>query len=186
MQWQTDKTWTLCLDRDGVINKRIPGGYITRPEDFYFLPGVLDAMPMLNRLFDKIFIITNQSGVGKGLMRETDLKDIHAAMYDAINKVGGTITDIYVCTMPPSIEPNCRKPSPAMGMQLLKDFPSVVWEKTIMVGDTQSDMLFGRSLNMKTVLIKGIYEEQVTIPKNLVDLYCNNLFALATNLLKQK
>ncbi len=68
---------SLFLDRDGVINERIVDGYVTRPEDFRLLEGVLEAMVIFARRFDRIFMVTNQQGIGKGLMSVGDLELIH-------------------------------------------------------------------------------------------------------------
>jgi histidinol phosphatase-like enzyme len=65
-----DKSWTIFLDRDGVINERIMGHYITKVEDFKFLPGVIDAIGIFNKLFFKTIIVTNQAGVGKRFMSQ--------------------------------------------------------------------------------------------------------------------
>ena len=67
----------LFLDRDGVLNERIVDGYATRIEDFKILDGVLDALAMLSHKFDRIFMVTNQQGIGKGLMTDDDLQSIH-------------------------------------------------------------------------------------------------------------
>ena len=72
-----DKTWTLFFDRDGVINHEEVGSYITRWEDFRLYGGVLDALRVFAGKFGRIFIVTNQRGVSRGLMTEQDLKDTH-------------------------------------------------------------------------------------------------------------
>ncbi len=68
-----NKTWSLFLDRDGVINKQIIGGYVSSPDEFDFLPGVLESFAFFSTLFNKVIIITNQQGVGKGIMSEAEL-----------------------------------------------------------------------------------------------------------------
>ena len=89
-----DKTWSLFLDRDGVINKQIPNDYVKKWAEFEFLPGVLDALPVFNDLFGKIFIVTNQQGIGKGIMTELDLTKLHEQfMYEVVTH-GGRINKI--------------------------------------------------------------------------------------------
>jgi D-glycero-D-manno-heptose 1,7-bisphosphate phosphatase len=75
-----DNSWTLFLDRDGVINNRIIDDYIKDWEDFEFIDRVLEAMQKLSLIFGKILIVTNQQGIGKGLMIENDLNKVHAKM----------------------------------------------------------------------------------------------------------
>ena len=69
---------TLFLDRDGVINKQRPHDYVKSPDEFIFLDGVLEALELLSPLFDHIVIVTNQRGVGKGVMSRETLEEIHA------------------------------------------------------------------------------------------------------------
>ena len=92
-----DNSWTLFLDRDGVINKELPGDYVKRWDEFQFEPGVLIAIAELSKLFPRIIIITNQRGVGIGRMTEDDLKMLHTQMCNEINKAGGRIDAIFYC-----------------------------------------------------------------------------------------
>src|SRR5436190_21623493 len=93
-----DKTWTLFLDRDGVINGERKDEYVLRLEDFIFLDGTLQALKILNEVFGVIVIITNQRGVGRGLMTLNDLHHIHQYMLQQIHTSRGRIDKIYYCT----------------------------------------------------------------------------------------
>lgn len=146
-----DKSWTLFLDRDGVINFENVGSYITRWEDFVFLEGVQEALQKLNGLFGAIVIVTNQRGIAKGLMTEQDLLDIHSYMLGKIETTGGRIDKIYYCA---DEGPN-RKPSPGMAYQAKIDFPGIDFKKSIMIGNTVSDMMFGKSVGMTTLFISS-------------------------------
>ncbi|MBK6620947.1 MAG: HAD family hydrolase [Saprospirales bacterium] len=150
-----DSEWTLFLDRDGVLNRNIPGGYVCDWEEFEFLQGVLDAMAMLNSRFQRIFVVTNQQGVGKGLMTESDLSHIHDRMYESIRESGGRIDAIYYCPSMTYEDDFRRKPSPGMALQAKTEFPEVLFSRSIMVGDSISDMEFGHRLGMKTVFIQS-------------------------------
>ena len=75
-----DKSWSLFLDRDGVINTRLVDDYVKCWEDFEFLPGVLEAIKCFNKLFSTIVVVTNQQGIGKGLMKVETLNNIHKKM----------------------------------------------------------------------------------------------------------
>ncbi|MCF8233011.1 MAG: HAD family hydrolase, partial [Bacteroidales bacterium] len=139
-----DKEWSLFLDRDGVINRRIKDGYVTEWEEFSFLPGALEAMKIFSQKFGRIFIITNQQGIGKGLMNEHTLEDIHNKMIKEIEKKGGRIDAIYYC---PDLEENRspdRKPNPGMAFRAQHDFPEVNFSKSLMIGDIARDIAFGR------------------------------------------
>jgi D-glycero-D-manno-heptose 1,7-bisphosphate phosphatase len=156
MTLKTDKSaeaWTLFLDRDGVINERIPNGYVLSRGQFVLLPGVTEALTALTTLFHRIIIVTNQQGIGKGLMTEEDLEDIHRYMQEQIHDAGGRIDAVYYC---PSLEgtiPSCRKPAIDMGMAARRRFPEISFRRSVMVGDAPSDMLFGKRLGMKLVFV---------------------------------
>ncbi len=144
---------TLFLDRDGVINKRLVGDYVKKWDDFEFLPGVLDAFVTFSSFFDKIFIVTNQQGIGKGLMTESDLQKIHQQMIFEIEKVGGRIDGIYFCPDLKESHSFMRKPNIGMALKAKKDFPKINFKNSVMVGDSASDMLFGKRVKMTTILI---------------------------------
>lgn len=175
LSWNIDRTWTLFLDRDGVINRRIIGGYVLVPDQFEFLPNVLEALNLAASLFDKIIVVTNQQGVGKKLMSEEDLDAIHAYMIEKIEKHGGRVTKIYSC--PHLAEENSpfRKPAPGMAYQAKQDFPDIQFSRSIMVGDTEEDMLFAKNLKMKSVFIGNPHE--IELSRSLYDLYYPDLFS---------
>lgn len=163
---QVDKTWSLFLDRDGVINTRKKGGYVTKKEEFVFLANAKGAIAGICRLFARVIICTNQQGIAKGLYTEKDLKDVHDYMQDQIGEFGGFIDGIYFAPELNSDENNTRKPKPSMGLQAQKDFPDIDFSKSIMIGDTNSDILFGKNLGMKTILIAS--DELVTEEPDLI------------------
>ncbi len=161
---QNIKGWSLFLDRDGVINKRIQGNYVKTLEEFEFLPGVLDAICQFNKIFKYIFIVTNQQGIGKSLMTNDDLLLIHNHLKDMVKEKGGNINKIYYCPGLAKENPLCRKPNIGMALQAKADFPEVDLSKSIMIGDTESDMLFANNAGMK-----GIYlsEESLVLPSGI-------------------
>ncbi|HMM10834.1 MAG TPA: HAD-IIIA family hydrolase [Bacteroidales bacterium] len=147
------KDWTLFLDRDGVINERPPGDYVRNIEGFKWLPGVLDALARLVNVFGRIIVITNQQGVGLGLMSQDQLDLVHQYMNDTIIKSGGKLDAVICCTMLRHEMNNCRKPSIRMALQAKEMFPEIDFGKSVMVGDTESDILFGKNAGMITVLV---------------------------------
>ncbi|MBP1639712.1 MAG: family hydrolase [Bacteroidetes bacterium] len=152
----------LFLDRDGVINVHRPDDYVKSVDEFEFLPQVPEALAILARQFDKIIVVTNQRGIGKGKMNENDLQKIHAFMLERIRKAGGRIDAIYYCTALHDNDP-CRKPNGGMALQAKKDFPEINFEQSIMAGDNRSDILFGKALGMATVLIKKEAPDDVSL-----------------------
>ncbi|MBL1280961.1 MAG: HAD-IIIA family hydrolase [Fluviicola sp.] len=159
--WGIDQTWSLFLDRDGVINERIFGGYITKIEDFHFLPEALNAINQLSNFFHLTFVVTNQQGIAKNLMTERNLLEIHAYMCNKIHQNGGEITKCYFAPNLKNAEDDMRKPGPAMAELAKKEYPEVDFKRCVMVGDTDSDILFGKNLGMITVRINT--EEVITV-----------------------
>ena len=150
-----DNTWTLFLDRDGVINEREEDGYITKVEDFSFVPGSIKALEKLSNIFGRIVIVTNQAGIGKGLMTEKQLQKIHQHMLKTIDLLDGRINKIYHCPDKPDVNSPNRKPATGMAMQAKADFPEIEFSRSVIVGDSGSDMAFGEQLGMVKVFIEG-------------------------------
>ncbi len=148
-----DPSWTLFLDRDGVINQRIPKDYVRNWDQFKFLPGVLDALVVFAELFGKILIVTNQQGIGKGFYTTKDLNLIHLNMTREVIQHGGRIDKVYYCPELAADEPACRKPNIGMGIEAMADFPEIQIGKCLIAGDSASDIVFGNRLNMRTVQI---------------------------------
>jgi histidinol-phosphate phosphatase family protein len=162
---------TLFLDRDGVINRRLPGDYVRSPLLFEFLPGVLDALPRLSVRFGRIVVVTNQAGIGKGLMTLSDLERIHREMRLQVEGAGGRLDAIYFCPHAAMEGCPCRKPATGMGWQALADFPDIDFETSWMVGDSVSDLEFGAALGMRRVWIRG----QADVEQPICDFTFNDL-----------
>ncbi|MFM7566664.1 MAG: D-glycero-alpha-D-manno-heptose-1,7-bisphosphate 7-phosphatase [Flavobacteriales bacterium] len=171
--WGVDQAWTLFLDRDGVINRRILGGYVRNYDEFEFLEGVTDALRLAHHIFGRIVLVTNQQGVGKGLMSEGDLEELHQAMVTDIQIAGGRIDGIFAATELATAPNNRRKPSPLMAHEAKERFPEIQFEKSIMVGDTNSDLTFGKRLGMKTAWVRN--DEKVN---QIPDLVVSSLYDL--------
>ena len=171
----------LFLDRDGVINERIIDGYVTRPEDFHIIDGVLEAMAVFAQKFDRIFMVTNQQGIGKGLMTVADLEAIHNDFLRKVEVAGGRMDKIYFCPALKAEHSFMRKPSIGMALQARREFPDIKLKQSIMVGDTESDMLFGHRAGMQTVLVGPEPHLAYKYP-HLIDYYYPNLLAYAKSL----
>ncbi len=167
-----DKNWSLFLDRDGVINKKIENDYVRNWEQFQFLHDVIEGLKVLRSIFGKIFIVTNQRGIGRKLMTEEDLNDIHRKMLSVFEKNSIYIDGIYFCPHDYNIEKcSCRKPDIGMALKAKEDFPEIDFKRSVMVGDSISDMEFGKRLGMFTVFIS---EKEVEKEKN-IDIVCKSL-----------
>jgi len=144
--------YTLFLDRDGVINHEKHGDYIHTWDEFRFYEGALEAIARFSKIFGNIIVVTNQRGIGKGVTKLKDLETIHANLVKEVVKAGGRIDAIYYCPDLDNESPN-RKPNPGMGLQAVNEFPGIDLSYAIMVGNTLSDMQFGRNLGIKTVFL---------------------------------
>jgi histidinol-phosphate phosphatase family protein len=151
--WNIDKSWTLFLDRDGVINVRFPGDYVKRVEEFEFLPGVKKAIAKFSEVFGRIVIVTNQQGIARGIYTHEDLASIHKHMKREIENAGGKIDFVYYAHQNASENSPMRKPGIGMALQAKKDFPEIDFSKSVMIGDTDSDMQFGKSAGMKVIFL---------------------------------
>lgn len=177
-----DKSWTLFLDRDGVLNYEKKGDYVLNWEQFKFLDGVTDALKILNEHFGVTVIITNQRCIGKGLLSVEGLHTIHSNMTREIILAGGRIDKIYFC---PDLDNDSadRKPNIGMAKQAKRDFPSIDFSKTIMIGNKLSDMEFGRNAGIKTIFIASTNPD-TPFPHALIDCRFNSLAAFAKALMK--
>ncbi|WP_205509796.1 D-glycero-alpha-D-manno-heptose-1,7-bisphosphate 7-phosphatase [Longitalea arenae] len=170
---QIDKSWTLFLDRDGVLNHEKYQDYVYNYDEFVFYDGVLDALKTLTDKFGLVIITTNQRGVGRGLMTEADLLNIHSCMTADILKAGGRIDRIYYCVANDASHPN-RKPNPGMIYEAKKDYPEIDLQRSLIVGNNMSDMEFGRNAGIHTVFVKTTNPEQ-ELPHPAIDLAFNSL-----------
>lgn len=162
--WKVDQEWTLFLDRDGVINRRLPDEYVTKWAEFEFLPNALAALSRLAKQFGVIVIVTNQRGIGSGLMTETDLADVHGKMLETIRQSGGRIDGIYYCPHDHIARCDCRKPAIGLALRAKGDFPSVDFMRSIMVGDSASDMDFAQNARLHKVWVGPASEKACAAP----------------------
>jgi len=146
------KSWTLFLDRDGVINEKLENDYVKDWTEFRFCENALLAISNLSTIFKYIVVVTNQRGIAKGLFSEEQLNEIHEKMLNKVRKSSGRIDRVYYCS---DIDDSsdCRKPNTGMALEAKQDFPEIDFSKAFIVGDSLSDMEFGKKLEMKRVYI---------------------------------
>jgi len=144
----------IFLDRDGVINEVLSHRvkFVNKPEDFHLLEGVGEAVKIFNEAGFKVFVVTNQGGVGLGFMKESALLDVHTKMAADLKAYGATIDDIAYCPHKPKAGCACRKPKPKMILDLA-DKHQVDLAKSYMIGDREPDIAAGKQAGVKTILI---------------------------------
>lgn len=148
-----DKSWTLFLDRDGVINRKLDDDYVKHWIEFEFLDGVFEALKQLDAIFGTIVIVTNQQCIGKGIITTDDLDLIHRNMLYEITYLKGRVDKVYFSPYLHAENHPTRKPGIGMALQAKKDFPAIDFSRSVIVGDSLSDMEFGRNAGMKTVYV---------------------------------
>lgn len=168
-----DKSWTLFIDRDGVINHEKKDDYILNWRQFEFYDDAKEAIHFFNQKFGKVIVISNQRGIGKGLMTENDLSSIHQHMLKQIENAGGHIDKIYYCTSIDNKHPD-RKPNPGMFFLAKKEDHSIDLQKSIMIGNKPSDMLAARNAGVYSVFIKTTNPDQ-PLPHPDIDLAFESL-----------
>ena len=144
---------TLFLDRDGVINRKLEGRYVRNWKEFKFMPNALFAIKKLSKRFKRILVVTNQQGIGKGIMTVDDLSLLHQSMQKEIVKNGGKIDKVYFCPHLEKENCNCRKPEIGMIQYAIKDFPDINLEQSFLIGDSSSDIEAGERAGLKSIKV---------------------------------
>ncbi|MBP1970211.1 D-glycero-D-manno-heptose 1,7-bisphosphate phosphatase [Virgibacillus natechei] len=161
----------MFLDRDGVINEVLTNRvkFVNKPKDFHLLDGVGQAIRRFNDLGFKVFVVTNQGGIGLGFMEESALKKVHKKMKDDLATYGATIDDIRYCPHKPRANCACRKPKPQMILDLAEKH-AIDLEKSYMVGDREPDIEAGKRAGVRTVLVGDREESSVDADMDFADL----------------
>jgi histidinol-phosphate phosphatase family protein len=171
-----DSSWTLFIDRDGVVNDEKYLDYIHTWDEFQFYEGAKEAFKIFNEKFGVIVMVTNQRGIAKGLTKLADLHLIHKNMLQEIEEAGGRINKIYFCS---DMESSNRKPNPGMGLQAMADFPAIDLSKSIMIGNTLSDMKFGRNLGVAINIFLPTTLKNIPPNHEDIDLVFSDLISVA-------
>ena len=148
---------TLFLDRDGVINQKLEGRYVTNFNEFVFVKNSDLAIRKLHKIFKRILIVTNQQGIGKGIMTEDDLNLLHLQMQRKINPDFDLIDKIYFCPCLEGDSCNCRKPKTGMLEEAKLDFPEIIIKNSFLIGDSESDIQAGNKFGLKTIKVNETY-----------------------------
>lgn len=146
---------TVFLDRDGVINHKMPeGSYVQSLADFRLLDGAVEAITRLKLSGLRVCVVTNQRGISRGLYTLDDVAAIHAHLQEQLARQGVAVDAFFCC--PHGKECTvCRKPNPGMFEQARARFADLSAASSVMIGDSKSDIEFGQRLGMKTIFIHG-------------------------------
>jgi D-glycero-D-manno-heptose 1,7-bisphosphate phosphatase len=149
----------VFLDRDGTLNEDT--GYVHRVEEFRWLPGAIAAVRRLNAAGYYVFVVTNQSGVARGLFDEAAVRDLHAWMNEELRRAGAHIDDMRYCPHHPDaavavyrVTCACRKPAPGMILDLMRSWP-VIAEASIAIGDKERDAAAGRAAGIAAEVVSA-------------------------------
>jgi D-glycero-D-manno-heptose 1,7-bisphosphate phosphatase len=134
----------VFLDRDGVINQYLPEDYVKTPDELIILPGVCAAIAQLNNANILVFLISNQQGVGKGIMTQADLESVQAKLHAELASHGARLDGVYYCTCLTGPDCTCRKPAPTMILQA-KEEHDLDLPQSVFVGDTKGDAKAAKS-----------------------------------------
>jgi len=148
----------VFLDRDGVINQKIEGGYVRTWSEFKFLPNIVDWIRLFNALDHLVIVVTNQRGVALGKMTLQDVETIHEKMLQELKSHGAQIDDIFIC---PHAQDacDCRKPLPGMVQRATAE-RNLDLERSVAFGDRASDMLMAQAAGIPGILVNayGAYD----------------------------
>jgi D-glycero-D-manno-heptose 1,7-bisphosphate phosphatase len=173
----------IFLDRDGVINYE-RSNYVKSLAEFEFLPGSLQALKILSSLARPIIIITNQAGIGRGVIQESTLVAIHTSMMEEITKAGGCIDAIYFCPHRPDDHCACRKPMPGLLLRAAEEM-KIDLSNSYMVGDSEKDLLAAAAAGCHPIFVQtGLTQFPPTELTFHFDVY-QNLYQAATWLAQQ-
>ncbi|MCX7098104.1 MAG: D-glycero-beta-D-manno-heptose 1,7-bisphosphate 7-phosphatase [Methylococcales bacterium] len=172
----------ILLDRDGVINQDSEA-FIKSPEEWQPIEGSLEAIALLNQHGYQVIIVTNQSGIARGLFDEIMLEKIHAKMHKLADEKGGHIAAIYFCPHGADSDCTCRKPKPGLLKAFAADFHADL-TACAFIGDSLRDLQAAESVGAKPILVKTgkglqtlLINPQLTIP------VFENLYDAATHLI---
>jgi len=144
----------IFVDRDGTIN--VDSGYVCKVEDFEFVSGAIEAMRLLGRSFD-VFVVTNQSGIGRGYYTLDDMQKVHEYMLDMLRKHDAHVKGIFYCPHDPDVRCGCRKPELGMITQAEAQHGPFDYSKSWVIGDKLTDAQMGIRLGAKVALLRSRY-----------------------------
>jgi len=151
----------VFLDRDGTLN--VDAGYLDRKERLMLFPWSLDSVRLLRRAGYAVVVVTNQSGVGRGMIEESFVEEVHQIIQSRLVDIGEKLDGHYYCPHEPSasieafrVDCDCRKPKPGLVTRAARDLGLDV-ERSIVVGDKWSDIGLAKQTGARGVLVRTGY-----------------------------
>ena len=175
----------IILDRDGVINVN-SDSYIKSIDELTLIPGSINAISLLSQAGFLIFVVSNQSAIGRGLTTKSNVDIINNTISSMVRKENGILDNFYICPHEPKDECECRKPKPGMLLQIEKDF-SLNLKKSIFIGDAISDIKLAIDYGLCPILVRtghGPSTEKESIINENIPIF-NNLFDAVKNYIIQ-
>ena len=142
----------VLLDRDGTLNVRVDGGYVTRPDELVMLPGAAAAVARLSAAGCLTVLVTNQRGVARGIMTRDDVAAVHARLGEELAVAGGRLDAVATCPHGEG-ECDCRKPRDGLFREALARAPWADPARCVMIGDMPSDLDPAAGLGMRTIRV---------------------------------
>jgi D-glycero-D-manno-heptose 1,7-bisphosphate phosphatase len=142
----------VFLDRDGVVNRHIPGEYVTRWAEFEILPGVPTALRRLRRAGFRLVIVSNQAAVPKGLLKRDELIRITDISLKKFGDAGADVDGAFFCLHHPNEDCSCRKPKPGL-LRVAAHFFPTDFSKSFLIGDSIGDILAGAAMACRTIYL---------------------------------
>jgi D-glycero-D-manno-heptose 1,7-bisphosphate phosphatase len=155
---QIDRSWSVFVDRDGVVNRRIVGDYVRSVDQLDVLPEALAGLRLLAEHAGPIVVVSNQAGVGKGLMTSAQLDEVNGALLVAVDGAGGRIDGIFTCPHTVEDDCDCRKPRTGLADQAVAQVPGIDLVRAVMIGDSASDVEFAERLGVPIVQVVAVGE----------------------------
>jgi D-sedoheptulose 7-phosphate isomerase len=145
----------IFLDRDGVINRKVANNrYVASWKDFEFMPGAMNTLRYFTDMGFKLVVLTNQQGIGKGVMSEKTLLEIHARMQQVLLNNGIAIEKIFYCPHLAELKCGCRKPAPGLFYRAQNELHfNIKREDSFFIGDSETDIQAGNCAGYKTIYI---------------------------------
>jgi D-glycero-D-manno-heptose 1,7-bisphosphate phosphatase len=168
----------VFLDRDGVLNRKMPEGvYVSDWAQFAWLPGAVEAVARMKRAGLTVIVVSNQRGIALGQVTAMQLERLHDKMQDYLVRNEARLDAIYYCPHDHG-QCRCRKPDTGLFEQAFQSFPQANAGNSVVIGDSLSDIQAGRRLGMKTIFIHGEPDRQkagAEVAANLADAVAGSL-----------
>jgi D-glycero-D-manno-heptose 1,7-bisphosphate phosphatase len=144
----------IFLDRDGVINERVAGGFVTSWDEFRFLPRIPQALAELSRLRLPLIVVSNQAGVSQRLIRPSALRNLTERFTGALAQAGARIDAVYYCPHAPDDGCRCRKPRPGLLLEAARDW-RLDLRRSVLIGDSARDLEVARAAGCRSLLLRA-------------------------------